>query len=86
MSERNEHDGPIDMQPEDFLCFIFYGEYNGKDYDFDPDQVERMRQLVEQIATTRMIAMTEVPPLIKPPVPPTPPPPPPWMPFNPSNN
>ena len=51
------------MKPQDFLSYVLIGDWNGHDYDLNPDQVDRMQEVIEKVLVSRMAAITEIPPV-----------------------
>lgn len=51
------------LTPTNALAFIFTGEFDDKNLEFDPGQTERMGQLMHMMATNRLFAIQEIPPV-----------------------
>lgn len=58
------------LTPTNALAFIFTGEFDDSNLEFDPGQTERMEQLMDMMAKNRLWAVQEIPPLEGPPSPP----------------
>lgn len=55
------------MTPTNALAFIFTGEFDDSNLEFDPGQTERMEKLMHMMAQNRLWAVQEIPPIEPPP-------------------